>query len=137
MLSVRKARRFNTSRQVMQVYDKHYPKHLLPVFSDKNFRPFVRMFQENEGEGRQNVVKRNCFFFFFCPFNTFCLQCYKCFEIAAAVSSHGRGLASCLFGSAASNPVAQKPRHPPMSELLTLLFREQNNVCSYQSAAME
>lgn len=58
--------------------------------------------------------------------------------MAASVNNRSRGSVSCLFGSAVLYPVVQKHGERPINEQpLTLLFTEQNNVCSYQSVGVE
>ena len=82
------------------------------------------------------LVKPNCFscFLFFILPQVIVVSVFDLQSLSAGTA--GRW-ASCLFGSTALYPVAQKPRHRPMSEPLTLLFREQNNVCSPHSAGVE
>lgn len=65
-------------------------------------------------------------------------RCSQCFLMASSVNSHSRGLVSCLFGSAALYPVAQKPRDGPINGRATYpVIQRTNNVCSHQSAGME
>lgn len=80
------------------------------------------------------LVKPNCFGLFFILPQLIVVSVFDLQSLSAATAGWW---ASCLFGSTALYPVAQKPRHRPMSEALTLLFREQNNVCSPHSAGVE
>ena len=112
-----------------------FPKVSHLFWSKLKTRVFVRIFQQDESVVGQTVPKPSRAFFSSPPR---CLSSSQCFLMAASVNSHSRGLVSCLFGSAALYPVAQKPGDGPINGRATYpVIQRTNNVCSHQSAGME